>query len=54
MIYVTVLFTFYGFESCKVKVPLKLGVFSDANVLKKWSDVNPKVGVRLKIGCSLN
>ena len=41
-------------ESQKVRVRLKLGFFSEANVLKKRPEVNPKVRVRLKLGCGLN
>ena len=33
---------------------LKLGFFSDANVLNYKPQVYPKVRVRLKLGCGLN
>ena len=33
---------------------LKLGFFSDANVLSYKPHVDPKVRVRLKLGCGLN
>ena len=49
-----VLFTFKGNGSCKVRVRLILGFFSEANVLKHWPELNPKVRVRLKLGCGLN
>ena len=48
IIYFNVLFTFYGFARCKVKVRLTLGVFSYANVPRKWPDVNPRVRVPLQ------
>ena len=46
--------TFTELGRQKVRVRLKLGFFSDANVQKKWPEVNPKVGMRLKLGCGLN
>ena len=49
-----VLFTFKGNGGCKVRVRLILGVFSYANVLKNWPEVNSKVRVRLKLGCGLS
>ena len=41
-----VLFTFGAY---KVRVRLKLGVFSDSNILKICPQANPKVRVRLKL-----
>ena len=46
--------TFTELRREKVRVRLKLGFFSDANVLKNWPEVNPKVRLRLKLGCGLN
>ena len=47
-----VLLTF-GIQSCKARVLLKLGVFSDSNILKNCPVylVNPKVRVRLITLC---
>ena len=45
---------FRGIRSCKVRVRLKLGVFSEANVLRNWPEVSSNVRVRLKLGCGLN
>ena len=52
--YFTVLLTFKNIGRCQVGVRLKLGFFSDANVLENLSKVDVKVGVRLKLGCGLN
>ena len=41
-------------QSYRVRVLLKLVVFSNCNVLKICLKVNPKVRVRLKLGCGLN
>ena len=41
-------------ESQKGRVRLKLGFFFGADVLKKRPEKNPKVRVRLKLGCGLN
>ena len=43
----TVLFTFNDIETCEVNVRLKLGVVPDANVVRNWPEVNPKVWVSL-------
>ena len=51
------LFIYYvlsKFGACKVMVRLNLGVFSDFNILKICPLANPKVRVRLKLGCGLN
>ena len=45
---------FWRIQSCKVRVRLKLGFFSNANILKIWFEASPKVRVRLKLGCGLN
>ena len=45
-----VILTFGGVQSCKVRVRLKLGVFSYPNVLNFWLEVSSKVWVRLKLG----
>ena len=45
---------FWGIQSCKVRVRLELEFYSDANVLKNWPGVSPKVRVRLILGCVLN
>ena len=45
---------FWDIQSNKFRVRLKLGVFSNSNVLKMCPVVNPKVWVRLKLGCGLN
>ena len=48
-----VLFTVQVIDSCKVEVRLILGVFSFPNVLENYPVSNPKVRVRLKLGCGL-
>ena len=48
------LLDFLGIQSCKVRVRLKLGFFSNAYVLKIWFEASPKVRVRLQLGCGLN
>ena len=51
------LFTFITqITCCKVRVRLELaiGVFSYSNILKMCPVVNPKVSVRLILGCCLN
>ena len=45
---------FWDIQSCKVRVRLKLGFFSNSNVLKICPVVNPKVWVQLKLRCGLN
>ena len=45
-----IVFTFWGIDNCKVQVRLKLGVFSDANVLENWPGVKLNVRVRLNLG----
>ena len=44
----------FTFGAYKVRVRLKSGVFSDSNISKICSQANPKVRVRLKLGCGLN
>ena len=53
-IFLLYLIYFWGIQSSKVRVRLKLGFFSHSNILKMGPVVNPKVGVRLKLGCGLN
>ena len=48
------LINFLGIQSCKVRVRLKLGFFSNSKVLEMCPEGNPKVRVRLKLGCGLN
>ena len=43
-------FTFGRLKAAKSGMRLKLGVFSDANVLNIWLETSPKVRVRLKLG----
>ena len=53
-IFLLYLIYFWDIQSNKVWVRLKLGVFSNFNILKICPVVNPKVQVRLKLGCGLN
>ena len=41
---------FWGIQSCKVRVRLKLGFFSNSNILNICPVANQKVWVRLKLG----
>ena len=43
-------YVLFNFGACKVRVRLKLGIFSDSNILKIGPLANPKVRVRLKLG----
>ena len=45
---------FWGIQSCKVRVRLKLGFFFNSNILKICPVANQEVWVRLKLGCGLN
>ena len=48
------LYSIYFKDIQNNKVSVKLGVFSNSNVLKMCSEVNPKVELWLILGCGLN
>ena len=54
LVFTIYLIYFWGIQSCKVRVRLKLGFFSNSNRLGMCPVANPKGRVRLKLGCGLN